>query len=825
MSGAPDLACAALDYAAQGLPVFPCNPANKRPLTPNGFRDASRDPATITRWWSQSPSAMIGIPTGEASGFWALDVDDPEAFEAAAPTLPATRKVKTGKGYHLHFANDPEVRNAQRHATRGWPFPELPGAEVRGEGGYVIVPPSVHPSGKAYTWANNEMLVSAPANLLEIVTRKRGNLAELGLEPQREAISTSGGIDTPYGLKALENECVAILLAGDGEQESTLNEAALKIGALVAGGELSAKTAKAKLIEAGLGMTSHDPRNPWTDAAVRKKVERGLADGVASPRSAPARDMQFAPCHAPAEIYDPETGEVLPPNTLVDSRVALIGDGIEIWPDPIPLRDELPPVQAFKSDLLPSQLRGWVMDIAERMNCPADLVGIPAMVSAGALIGRKIGIRPQRRTDWLEVGNLWGCVVAPPGSLKSPAAAEALGPIKRLEAKAAQENDAALKEHKANEALYKLEKEAAEKSARQALTGKGSANGRDVALSMLLGPVEPTIPPMKRYLTSDGTAEKLGEICKDNPDGIMVHRDELLSLFSELDRSEKASARGFYLSGWGGQDSYTFDRIMRGTIRIPAVNISLCGTTQPNRLAGYIRESLRSFDDGMVQRLQLLAWPDFNGKFREVDRYPDSDARQAAQDCLADLADMDVREIGAVWEETTGPYGVPFLRFADDAQEAFSEWWAKLEHRVRGDELSNSLKAHLSKYRGLIPRLALVCHLANNDFGPVSLRAALQAMGWADYLESHACRAYASLSADNAEAARAIWRRVCKGDLAPPFTGRDIQRKGWSGLADKDRVAAGLAALQEADWIGAQELQTGGRPTTVYWPNPKVLKA
>lgn len=311
MSGAPDLASAALDYAAQGLPVFPCNPATKRPLTPNGFRDASRDPATITRWWSQSPRAMIGIPTGEASGFWALDVDDPEAFEAAAPTLPATRKVMTGKGYHLHFANDPEVRNAQRHAARGWPFPELPGAEVRGEGGYVIVPPSVHPSGKAYTWVNNDTLVFAPANLLEIVTRKRGNLSELGLGPHREAISASSDIDTPYGLKALENECVAILFAGNGEQESTLNEAALKMGALVAGGELSAKTAKAKLIEAGLGMTSHDPRNPWTDAAVRKKVERGLADGGASPRSAPTRDLQFASCHAPAEIYDPETGEVL----------------------------------------------------------------------------------------------------------------------------------------------------------------------------------------------------------------------------------------------------------------------------------------------------------------------------------------------------------------------------------------------------------------------------------------------------------------------------------------------------------------------------------
>ena len=99
---------------------------------------------------------------------------------------------------------------------------------------------------------------------------------------------------------------------------------------------------------------------------------------------------------------------------------------LDIWPDPIPLRDELPPVLPFIPSLLPDQLRGWVRDIAERMNCPIDLVAIPAMVSAGAVIGRRIGLRPQRRTDWLEVGNLLGCVVARPGSMKSPAASEAL---------------------------------------------------------------------------------------------------------------------------------------------------------------------------------------------------------------------------------------------------------------------------------------------------------------------------------------------------------------------------------------------------------------
>lgn len=348
--------------------------------------------------------------------------------------------------------------------------------------------------------------------------------------------------------------------------------------------------------------------------------------------------------------------------TQPDVHARLVrADPLEAWPDPIPLQDDLPPVQPFNPDLLPDQLRGWTADIADRMNCPIDLVAIPAMVAAGAAIGRKVGIRPQRHTDWLEVANLWGCVVAPAGSLKSPAAREALGPIRRMEAKAAEENDAALEGFKVAEKLYKLEQDEADKGARAALKG----SGRDNALALLKAVTPPAPPKLKRHYTSDGTAEKLGEICADNPDGILVHRDELIPMLEDLGKPEKMSARGFFLSGWSGMEGYTFDRIMRGTVRIPALNLSVFGTTQPSRLAGFIRDTLRSLDDGMVQRLQLLAWPDFTGAFQEVDRHPDSEARRRADECYADLATLDPVEIGANWEVETGPLGVPFLRFAD----------------------------------------------------------------------------------------------------------------------------------------------------------------
>jgi hypothetical protein len=395
--------------------------------------------------------------------------------------------------------------------------------------------------------------------------------------------------------------------------------------------------------------------------------------------------------------------------------------------------------------------------------------------------------------------------------------------MRRLEAMAADVNREAQARFKVAEALHKLERDEATGQAKKRLKDAG----KEAAQAALAALAEPEPPAERRHFTTDATAEKLGEICAANPNGVMVYRDELLTLFDDLGNPDKAPARGFFLTGWGGLDGYTFDRIMRGTVRVPAVNLSVCGTTQPGRLAAYVRESLRGHDDGMVQRLQLLAWPDFTGEFREADRYPDSDARQAAHECYHDLAALDPREVGARWDDFDGPDAVPYLRFADDAQDAFSEWRGGLEQRLRGDELAPAMLAHLSKYRGLVPRLALICHLANNAYDAVSADAVGQALGWARYLETHAARAYASTALDNAEAARAIWRRVRKGDLPQPFTGRDIQRKGWAGLGDKGRIDAGLSALCDAEWLRSMKADQGdggGRPSVIYHVNPKALR-
>jgi hypothetical protein len=110
----------------------------------------------------------------------------------------------------------------------------------------------------------------------------------------------------------------------------------------------------------------------------------------------------------------------------------------EAWPDPLPLPLALPPVKAFDSLLLPDSLRPWIEDVAERVQCPPDFAAVGAMISLAAVVGRKVGIRPKRKDDWIEVPNLWGAIIGRPGVMKSPALREAMRPLRRLEAKAAE---------------------------------------------------------------------------------------------------------------------------------------------------------------------------------------------------------------------------------------------------------------------------------------------------------------------------------------------------------------------------------------------------
>lgn len=172
----------ALQYARRGWAVFPLVPKTKRPITEHGLNDATTDPATIRRWWAAWPDANIGINCG-ASGLVVVDVDTKngapgmDTWQGLLPQIGGqidtpTVQTPTG-GYHYYYAAPPGVDLSQGNGKLG------PGVDVKGNGGYVVAPPSVHPdTGTAYQWfdgysLDDREILPLPAYFVRVLQRKQ----------------------------------------------------------------------------------------------------------------------------------------------------------------------------------------------------------------------------------------------------------------------------------------------------------------------------------------------------------------------------------------------------------------------------------------------------------------------------------------------------------------------------------------------------------------------------------------------------------------------------------------------------------------------------
>ncbi|MDH7797519.1 MULTISPECIES: YfjI family protein [unclassified Beijerinckia] len=486
------------------------------------------------------------------------------------------------------------------------------------------------------------------------------------------------------------------------------------------------------------------------------------------------------------------------------------------WSKPKPIPSGLLPVAAFNHAYVPDAIGGWIMDISDRLQCPPDFVAVSAVTALSAALGAKVAIGPQQRTSWTEAANLWALVVGRPGALKSPAMQEAMRPLFRMEDEARAINTAAMTDYANQMEAYKIQKAGAADKAKK-------APGVQEAAIILSGITEPDKPKVPRYVVNDCTFESLGEILANSPDGVLSYRDEIVSLFKQLDAAEQAPARGFFLSSWGGLGSYTFDRIGRGHIHIPRCCVSMLGSTQPGKLAEYLAKanSGGNGDDGFIQRFGLLVWPDGAGDWKDIDRWPDATHRDRAVECFERLYKLTPAAIGA----QSGEYdAIPVLRFDDEALEYFQVWRSGLEGLLRSGELSPALESHFAKYRKLVPALALINHVADVGHGPVGIASVAKAEAFATYLDSHARRAYGSGQELEAGAARAVLRRIRRGDLIDGFTARDIRRAQWSGLSSIDMIKAGLELLSDLNWIAPVQLQTNGRPKTIYAINPEACR-
>jgi len=299
-----DMLTAALRLAIT-FPVFPVaiyrdgDKVSKQPITPHGFKDASRNPAQIVEWWSDNPNAAIGLRTGcplpSGRELLVIDVDlanarntgkiagiDALNLLASKGLHTPTRAARTGSGgAHFYYSMPPNSRVTIGQSLRidG----KATAIDWRGHGGYVVAPPSLYP-GSAYRWARPSPWTAptirpVPDALLALLTKRE----ESSDAVKRIEASLSGDAhQRAYGAVALANACRAIDNSAIGTRHSTLNAQAFCIGRLVGGGCIDQDAAMSALTEAGL-------RTGKPAREVHRTVSAALRDGARDPRKAPDR--------------------------------------------------------------------------------------------------------------------------------------------------------------------------------------------------------------------------------------------------------------------------------------------------------------------------------------------------------------------------------------------------------------------------------------------------------------------------------------------------------------------------------------------------------
>jgi hypothetical protein len=252
-------------------------PRSKHPAFPGGFKNATTNPATIRRWWLARPDYNIGIATGVASGVWVFDVDGDAGatslalLEAEHGPLPDTLISVTADGCHFWFRyTSPVSCSADNRIGRG--------LHVRGDGGYAMAPPSVHPDGPVYRWMNGRSPAIAPDWLVGLTRKPTPKPITCKIALPTRPVCTDA-----YGKAALEHEIAALANTLKGGRNAALNRASFSLHQLVAGGELNGAEVHARLIGAAIanGLMSDPEDGPLS---VQKTIASGARAGLQHPR-------------------------------------------------------------------------------------------------------------------------------------------------------------------------------------------------------------------------------------------------------------------------------------------------------------------------------------------------------------------------------------------------------------------------------------------------------------------------------------------------------------------------------------------------------------
>jgi hypothetical protein len=454
----------------------------------------------------------------------------------------------------------------------------------------------------------------------------------------------------------------------------------------------------------------------------------------------------------------------------------------------VPERLSAPCPGAFPLEVLPALVAAFAMHLAASIGCPVDYVALALLVVAAAAIGNTRTL--YLGGNWFESARIYGGIIGHPGAAKTPAQGAAVRPVYRLQQLLDLAYERIMLRYEEQQAEYEAAVKARGRS-------RGKSHEQDYADDEAgARPEKPVKPRPVRLITVDATVEALAPILKQNPRGLLMHRDELSGWVRTMNmyRGGKGGDRQFYLSAWSGQD-VVVDRKSEGTRSIFISHPFLCilGSIQPDMLAELA--DARGRQDGFIDRI-LFAYPDTSAGQPWPDRPIPRKVIGSWSKVLRRLYRMKMKV------KDDGTLGPKVLRPTPEADERFKAWWAIHLAEMRGRSFDRELLGGpYNKLRAHLPRLALVIHCLRQvcdetDSPHVDAESARRAATLADYFKAQCNKVHGRLRlAKEDRQAEAVlgWIRRNGGQC----TARDLYRNEVAGIKKATEARKMLKDLED----------------------------
>lgn len=767
-----------------------CTSPAKHPMTRHGLLDATKDVALIEQLWAECPLANIGIVTGEPSGVFVVDIDPRNGGDRAWQELleehgdvPVTRTVETGGGgTHLYFRHLPG-RKLKKSIRRG--------IDLKGDGGYVVAPPSLHSSGGTYRWRDEAGIAEAPAWLVALATKPDPSTAAA------TAQWTARG--QAYAVAALEREANEVASTPEGQRNDRLVQAAFRIGQLL--DHLDAGEAEAALVAAGL-------RAGLPEYEARRTVASGVAAGKEKPRTIPEPQRESGSTrHNSQNPQNGAGGEA--GGDFGDSEdfgsTSQNCEGAD-WEAPVSFDDfDLP---SFPAEVLPAWLRSFVTELAIERQVPLELPGLLVLAVCGAAVARKVVVVV--REAWQEPLNIWVLVVLPPGARKSQTISAATGPMVDLERllfeQMAPTIEKVLSQRRILESqMHEMEKRAS-KTKNPAEAKQAALEAHDLAeqLAAIKVPAAPCL------IVDDITPEVLAtELCQQAGRIAAISAEGGLFEIMAGRYSNGTPNLDVFLKSHSGADELRVKRRGRNEyVHRPALTMALA--IQPEVVASLItKKGFRG--RGLLGRFFYAVPRNLVGQ-RQVNAPPMSEPTKILyRENLLHLLGLEAR--GA--DDEARPEH--FLFLSEEARELHLRFERDIEPRLGEFGDLGSMTDWGAKLAGGLARLAAIICLARtlgDHLQPVSADDMAGAIAIGDYLISHARAAFGLMGADQAAEDAKYLLRWIKREGCSRFVHRDVQQ-ATKGTLTTERLDKALAKLVDRGFIRKVEEppRTGpGRP-------------